>query len=285
MTPPACIVCDGESWTLLERGLQRCERCGFARAQVIPDADELARLYGAAYFSGEEYADYVGDRDVHRANFRRRLKRITAVAGRPESMFEIGCAYGFWLQVLAEHGIRAAGIDISVEPVRHAAEALGMYASRGSFEDVQIERGLYQSYCMWDTLEHLAHPEAYVAKAADLLPSGGWFFATTGDIGSPLARQQGMRWRMIHPPTHLQYFSRETVTRFLSRHGLQTVHIESVPMCRSVHGTLEGLKLFDRGALRGAAQVLSRIVPRAATRRMRFWVDLGDIMLVCARKA
>ena len=57
--------------------------------------------------------------------------------------------------------------------------------------------------CLWDTIEHLAEPEAYLEKIAKSLPVGGWLFLTTGDIGSPMARARGSRWRMIHPPTHL----------------------------------------------------------------------------------
>jgi len=136
----------------------------------------------------------------------------------------------------------------------------------------------------WDTLEHLPHPERFLAKIAELLPAGGWLFLTTGDIGAPVARRGGERWRMIHPPTHLQYFSRETLRRFLARHGLRTVHIESTPMCRSLYGTLEGLQRFAAGPARGFAGVVSRLVPRALARRLRFTVDLGDIMLACARK-
>ena len=89
---------------------------------------------------------------------------------------------------------------------------------------------------------------------------------------------------MIHPPTHLQYFSRDTLGRFLARYGLRTTHIESTPMCRSVLGAIEGLKSFGSGPLRTLAGIVSPLVPRPIARRLRFSVDLGDIMLVCARK-
>ena len=283
VTSQPCIACGAERWAAHYRELVRCDACGFVRAADLPSAEALAALYGAAYFEGEEYADYLGDRDVHRFNFRRRLGRITSVAGRIASLYEIGCAYGMWLELAAQHGIRAAGIDISASAVQHAREVLKQEASAGAFEDACLAPAAFQSFCMWDTLEHLAHPDEMVAKIARLLPSGGWFFATTGDIGSATARRQGPQWRMIHPPTHLQYFSRESVARFLERHGLRTQHIESEPMCRSLYGTLAGLRRFGHGAVRVAAQ-LATAVPATLTRRVRFTLDLGDIMLVCARK-
>ncbi len=284
MTAQACIVCDAQAWAPLYRGLVRCGGCGFVRAADLPAPDDLARLYGPGYFQGDESADYLGDAPAHLENFRRRLARITAVAGRIESVYEIGCAYGLWLETARAHGMRAAGMDISAEAVRHAAGALKLDATLGAFEDARIVPGEYQAYCMWDTLEHLAHPETVVARIAELLPAGGWLFLTTGDIGAPIARRQAQRWRMIHPPTHLQYFSRDTLTRFLARHGLKVAHIESAPMCRSLYGAIEGMKRFGTGPQRGMAGAVSALVPAAITRRLRFTLDLGDIMLVCARR-
>jgi SAM-dependent methyltransferase len=284
VTQQPCIACGAESWAPHFRSLVRCGACGFIRAAELPSPEALADLYGRGYFEGEEYSDYLGDREVHRINFQRRLDRITGAAGRLESLYEIGCAYGLWLELAGERGIRAAGIDVSAEAVKHAREIERVQASAGSFDDAPIAPGEFGAYCMWDTLEHLAHPEAFVAKISRLLPAGGWFFATTGDIGSPAATKQGAGWRMIHPPTHLQYFSRDSVSRFLGRHGLRTVCIESEPMCRSLHGTLGGLKLFGRGPVRAAARLAGAIVPDALAKRVRFTLDLGDIMLVCARK-
>jgi 2-polyprenyl-3-methyl-5-hydroxy-6-metoxy-1,4-benzoquinol methylase len=284
VTRQPCIACGADSWAAHFRALVRCSACGFIRAAELPSPDALAELYGRGYFEGEEYTDYLGDREVHRVNFTRRLERITAAAGPLPSLYEIGCAYGLWLETARAQGIRAAGIDISAGAVRHAVETLKLDATVGSFEDARIAPGQFQAYCMWDTLEHLPHPESYAAKIAKLLPWGGWLFLTTPDIGAPHARRQGDRWRMIHPPTHLQYFSRDTVARFLGRHGLRVAHVESTLVCRSLHGMLEGLKRFGAGPSRAGAAVLSSLVPSVIARRLKLSLDLGDIMLVCARK-
>ena len=284
MTPQRCIACDADAWSPLYRGLVRCRECGFVRAATLPTPEEIAGLYGSGYFEGEEYVDYLGDERAHVQNFRRRFERITALAGPIGSLYEIGCAYGFWLRTAAEHGVRAAGIDVSPQAVRYAAETLRVNATLGAFEDAPIEPGAYRVVCMWDTLEHLAHPESCVGKIARILPRGGWLFLTTGDIGSPLARRQAERWRMIHPPTHLQYFSRDSLTRFLARAGLRVAHVESTSVCRSLYGALEGVKRFGSGPSRTVARIVSPLLPRRIATRLRFSIDVGDIMLVGARR-
>ena len=284
MTGDPCIVCGAAMWQPLYDALVRCAECGFVRAAEIPSSDVLAALYGRGYFEGEEYADYLGDRPAHEQNFRVRLKRLRTVAGSLESLYEIGCAYGLWLDVARKAGLRVAGNDITPEGVRHAAETLGLDARRCDFAYAALSPGAFQAFCMWDTIEHLPHPDRDLAKVSALLPPKGWFFCTTGDIGAPLAHRERARWRMIHPPTHLQYFSRESLTRLLARQGLQVRHIESTGMCRSLHGVLAGLQRFGSRPQRALARIAVAALPAAVTRRLRFTVDLGDIMLVCAQK-
>ena len=88
--------------------------------------------------------------------------------------------------------------------------------------------------CLWDTIEHLLDPRAYLERAHDVLADKGYLFLTTGDIGSAMARMRGASWRMIHPPSHLNYFSRETMTRLLDRVGFDVVSIRSVGTHRDV---------------------------------------------------
>jgi SAM-dependent methyltransferase len=199
-------------------------------------------------------------------------------------VFEVGCAYGFWLEFLSEKGIPCAGIDVCTEAVAYAARELGQHASAGDFLDLKIELGQYEAFCMWDTIEHLPHPELFVERIARLLPPGGWFFATTGDIGSRLAQRRGPRWRMIHPPTHLQYFSRDTLSRLLIGHGLQVRAVRSVPVYRNLRSVLANLQVLGGPTARRVAAVTDRIIPDRLQERVGVWLDLGDIMLVCAQK-
>ena len=141
--PDECIVCGQVAWQARFEILQQCNACSFIRANMEIDRETLDRLYQESYFCGEEYGDYLADHDVHLRNFKGRLREIEKLYGRPEHVYEVGCAYGIWLEVLTEQNISCRGIDICAEPVRHAAEKLKLNATCGDFLSAEIEARRY----------------------------------------------------------------------------------------------------------------------------------------------
>ncbi len=279
-----CIVCDGATWAPRFEILLECHTCGFVRAAEDLPPEAVRKLYGRSYFLGDEYADYLGEKRTHLKNFARRWEMMQDIGGRPVSVFEIGSAYGLWLHFLAQHGVRAAGVDVNEEAVTHAREVLGQEASSDDFLDLEMAPGEFQTFVMWDTVEHLIRPDLFVARIADLLPAGGWLYLTTGDLGSRNARRRGRHWRMIHPPTHLQYFSRETLGRLLERHGFEVRRTRSLPVFRSLGGTLANLEVLGHGIVKRLAGAFRALLPEALTGPIGLWVDLGDIVFVAAQK-
>jgi hypothetical protein len=89
---------------------------------------------------------------------------------------------------------------------------------------------------------------------------------------------------MIHPPSHLSYFSRPTITRFLQSQGFAVVTIRSIPTYRSLHSVVTNLQTIGRGLPRLLAAGMGAVVPRRIQTHLGAWLNLGDIMLVAARK-
>lgn len=278
-----CVCCGAENWAEHFRVLRRCLGCGFIRADMELSHEQVRRLYQESYFTGAEYGNYLADQQGHRVNFADRLRVVRRLMGRPRSIFEVGCAYGFWLEQCSLAGVESAGVDVCAEAVRHARMELGQDARVGDFLSLPLEKGRYQAFCLWDTIEHLSNPEAFVARVHGLLPEDGWLFLTTGDIGSLYACWRGPHWRMIHPPTHLQYFSTDTMRRLLTRQGFRVVRCQSTPMYRTVGETLDRVAALGKGPSRWLAGLLKQYTPGWLA-RLGFWLDLGDIMFVAARK-
>ena len=275
-----CLVCGGQYHEHKFPGLFKCGNCGFISADLrIPD-EELHALYGEDYFHGEEYLDYIAEGDSLRLNFAKRIDTLKKLVSdmKDRELFEIGCAYGFFLKEVAPHVKRARGMDISADAVTSAVSSLGVDAQYGDYLNHQLDRQV-DIITMWDTIEHLKRPDLFVAKAARDLKPGGHIAVTTGDIGALNARLRGKSWRMIHPPTHMHYFSTDTMKRLLDRNGFDIVHVSHPGNSRRLRSVLYFLI-----ALKGGRPQLYERLQKNRIFDIDLTVNLFDIMFVVGKK-
>lgn len=278
----SCIVCQCPDSTVRFDGILQCTRCSHVYADLERYVStDLELLYQEEYFSGAEYSDYVADRPVLQQNFRRRLRVLLRFVDRAEdkSLLEIGCAHGFFLDVAGPFFARVEGIDISAGAVTYARERVGVRAVCGNFLSHDYQGGLFDVICLWDTLEHLPEPHRFLAKAFRCLNDGGIIALTTGDIGSAVAKLRGRKWRLIHPPTHLHYFSRMSMRRVLRNQGFVPVYRSSCGFSRSADNAAHGVL-----ALRLGRPELYQWLRKHGLLGWSFNLNLFDIMYVIARK-
>jgi SAM-dependent methyltransferase len=220
-------------------GLLECSSCGFISADVSISDEELRTLYGEDYFHGKEYLDYIAEEESLRLNFRDRVSELKKLVPNWSSadLFEVGCAYGFFLSEMKAQVRSASGIDIAGEAVSYGVRELGVDARQGDYLTFYLPAKV-DVITMWDTIEHLRRPDLFVAKAASDLRPGGILAVTTGDVGSLNARMRGRHWRMIHPPTHLHYFSVSTMKKLFEANGLEIVHVSHPGISRRLRSML-----------------------------------------------
>lgn len=282
---PRCLVCEG---ALVDApklpGLLECAECRFVTADAQLSDEELASLYAEDYFHGDEYADYVSEGPELRANFLRRMDVLLELQPEAERnrLYEVGAAYGFFLDEARAKYRSVSGIDISEDAAAFARETVGVDVVAGDYLEVAFDEPL-DILCMWDTVEHLAHPGEFLLKAGRDVRPGGLVAVTTGDIDSLNARFRGRRWRMIHPPTHLHYFSRRTLTRLLDRAGFDVVHVETAGNARSIRGIAYAI-LVLRGKRQDLYDALTKLPLANRLLDRSVSLDLKDIMFVVGRK-
>lgn len=270
----ACIICKESVEKRIFRNLTQCENCSLIYYSN-PKKSELKDLYQEGYFAGEEYLDYKNDKSIIQKNFYCRLKEIRRYI-KEGNLFEIGCAYGFFMD-LAKKYFSVEGVDITEKPTMFAKNELGLNVETGSYLDLNFENKK-DVFCMWDTIEHLEKPEDFIAKISSELRVGGYFFLTTGDIGSLLAKARGKKWRMIHPPTHLYYFSADTITKLLKQHGMQVVSITHPGVYRSLKQILFSLFFLNKKRVPGICETILNKLD------FPVYINTFDIMMVIAKK-
>lgn len=213
--------------------------CGLIRARVNPSDAELRELYKKEYFFGEEYYDYFMDRPALEKNFLQRLKRLQKYLSKQSKVIEIGCSYGFFLNLCKEYVKECIGFDITKDGIDHAVSHFGLEAYCLDF--VNYNGSPADVICMWDVIEHLGRPDEMLRKISASLKVGGHFVFTTGDIGSMVAKIRKDKWRMVHPPTHLFYFDKESITKILEKNNFRILRIKYVTIYRNVYSVLNQL--------------------------------------------
>lgn len=261
-------------------GLLRCSDCAFQTADMDLSTEELSSLYGEKYFNGDEYANYLADSRAIKKSFQRRLDKLLQYTPEPrdKSLLDIGCAYGLFLDLARIRYRSVSGIDISSAAVDFARTSLGLDVRCGDLLSLDTPDRVDVA-CLWDTIEHLSEPHLYIEKLSTMLPKGGIVAITTGDIESMVARWRGKKWRQIHPPTHMQYFSRKTLSRLLERNGFNVRYAGYDGMYRSAESM--SYIIF---ALKSRRAKIHQALKRLGVLRFDLYLDLKDIMFVIAEK-
>jgi len=215
--------------------LDQCIDCGLIRAdEKFFNTLQADNLYDEVYFKGAEYENYENDKLALQKNFDKRIKSIVKYLSKSSSVLELGCAYGYFYEILKKNiDCRYFGMDVSQHAVGEAIKHYGAHFKAGDFMAEELT-GKFTDVFMWDVIEHLDKPSDFFKKIHKLLADKGRVYITTGDIGKLLPRMQGRKWRMIHPPSHLFYFSKKTIKKFLENHGFEVVKVEYPPIYRSL---------------------------------------------------
>ena len=257
------------------RDIARCSHCGVGRTE---EADfDPASYYTAAYFEGghhDGYADYGESAEVLAEEFGKALTRLLAVAPTGGSLLEIGCAYGYFLKLAAQHW-KVHGLEISADAVAQC-QAQGLTSVRRGAADHSALSQLepLQAVVMLDVIEHLADPVGVLADCRDKLAPGGVLMLSTGDFASPLARLMGRNWRLMTPPQHLWFFTPAGFRALAQSQGWEVVQLTHP-------GKRVPLSLIDY-QLRRILRLQPRSLPGWA--RVGIPLNLHDAMLLVLRK-
>ena len=277
-----CLICSSQLLKpIYENTLLKCENCSFITANLNIGKLDFSTIYDESYFKGSEYLNYPLEKSIIQKNFTKRLKVISGKIDKNDvsNVLEIGCAYGFFGELIKKHypGIPYTGIDISNDAIDYGKKKLGLNLRSVDYLDFKTNKPFSDIY-LWDVIEHLPEPDKVIAKASSELQKNGRLILTTGDIDSFLAKIQKKKWRLIHPPTHLHYFSKKTIIRLLEKNNFEVISISYPPILRSLKQSWYSLFLLDKKQ-NNISKKIFQILPDLNIR-----INTFDIMMVIAIK-
>src|SRR5579875_3533155 len=152
--------------------------------------------------------------------------RTLTANGVPQSVFEVGFGAGSLLRRFLDSGASVAGTD----PDQLAVDVDPVVQVRGELHSEPIEdldptgRQVELVYGI-HVLEHVLDPVRTLEHAAALLRPGGTvqFLTPAGD--SDGLRLYGAAWWMLEDPTHVRFFTAESLRRAAPSVGLADVRV------------------------------------------------------------
>jgi hypothetical protein len=89
---------------------------------------------------------------------------------------------------------------------------------------------------------------------------------------------QGKNWRMIHPPSHIHYFTKKNLSRLLESQGFSISGSKYLPVYRSLRQVFYSLFLLNKKGSR-----MEKLLDRIPT-RWNFPLNTFDIIFLIAEK-
>jgi 2-polyprenyl-3-methyl-5-hydroxy-6-metoxy-1,4-benzoquinol methylase len=215
MKHTSCILCNATSLKPLENytsyELVRCNSCDFVFTQKIPDKQELLEYYSENY----DRTNYFSP--ITKKRYNELLDKFEPFR-KTNRMLDIGCGYGFFLEVARERGWEVYGVEITDDAV-DACTKKGINMFKGDSKDVNFDNESFDVVISIEVIEHLNDPNSYLSKAHDLLRSGGVMYVTTPNFNSYLRYRLKEDYDVISYPNHLCYFTARTLKQAFTQNG------------------------------------------------------------------
>ncbi len=251
----------------------RCRNCGHRQLHPMPDESLLAHAYAVAASEA-----YVEEEAGQRETARRALQRIERHAPGRGALLDLGCWVGFLLAEARDRGWGTTGVEPSEFASAYARQRLGLDVRHADLLAADLPSRAFAVVTMGDVIEHLRDPAEALRRIRELLIPGGVLWLALPDAGSPLARALGRRWWSVLP-THVQYFTRRSISELLGRGGFDVLELATAPKAFTVRYYLERLGGYSAPAARALVRAAD-----AAGVADRIWApDLHDRMAVIAR--
>jgi len=248
------------SWMDKKYTLKKHPLYGFFQIAPTPGREEINAYYAKEFYSSQ----YVQCNDSHidvqdkeksfyQGHFDDVLHALEEVGQRPlsgMSLLDIGCGWGQALVHFRRQGVVCTGIDPATEAVRFVRD-LGFEVFESDIDDLTIFKDRkFDVVCLLNVLEHVTDPVRVLrAIHSNLLMENGLLVVEVPNEFNPfqMCADECLhldRW-WVAPPAHLNYFSVESLSRFMEGNGF-------LPCVKQASFPLEMFLLFGENYVKKA---------------------------------
>lgn len=202
--------------------LLQCQNCGL----VFQDPSAVTLDLNEFYQDRYRPEDFLPQRPAKVRKSHRELRLLERlISGR--ELIDVGCSYGFFVDVARQRGWNAKGVEVSQMAAEFARQTYGLEIFHGYLEQAAFPAESFDVVTIRHVLEHVPEPLAMLAEARRILKPGGLLLVAVPNVNCLGFKVAGVDWWWIDPPTHLYYFTPQTLQRALESAGFRIVHTQT----------------------------------------------------------
>lgn len=235
-----------ESIKINDYTIINCKSCSYWHVYPIPSNEELSTYYANKYYEdltkneNRSMTDKKNDPDgFYTIYYEDKLRHINNIISNklPRVITDIGAGYGDFLCFMKNKGWEIQGLEPSQE-ARDFYKEKDLNIRIGSFEQIS-DMGFHRSSVVTlnNVLEHLREPEKVLLEIKEHLlhPEGILSIAIPNDFSffqdlhmkTILKDTTEKHYYWASPPEHLNYWSHDTIKKFINRLGFEIKYITS----------------------------------------------------------
>jgi 2-polyprenyl-3-methyl-5-hydroxy-6-metoxy-1,4-benzoquinol methylase len=218
-----CLVCHSDQrtpqWPAHGIMLFKCVACGHQYFEKMPR--DLADVYEGPAYLEQSKGSYLTNVDYRLRRFA--AERLDILASQKpfssgQTLLDIGCGTGWFLQAAKERGYAVSGFEFSAALARFTAETVGckVYDSQLA----AIPPG-FDIATLFDVIEHVPNPVQTLKAVRATLKPGGIVLVFCPNFDSVAIRAAGADSNLVMPTRHLSYFTRSSVEKLCALVGLR----------------------------------------------------------------
>jgi SAM-dependent methyltransferase len=238
-----------------------CQGCGLIYSNPIIAPEVIEALY--------QRADFVDEAQLHNMgrDYLAQVQRYRSRLLPNPRLLEVGCANGFFLELVAQAGITEAwGVDPGRAAVNLASPAIRPRIINDFLREGMFREASFDLVCSFQVFDHILYPNEFLTLIRHYLKPGGLFIQIHHNIHALHPSILGRR-ASTYDVEHIHLWSRRTMRLILEKNQLEPITLSNIATAYKVDYVLRQLPL--RGVLKASSRAVA-ISPHRRWRRPRF---------------
>ncbi len=229
-----CKICNSDNIKTLYRinsiTVLKCKTCGFIFQKISSkkwNRKKIKSIYNC-YTKRLEYT-YLKYRQEYEKISQKKLHIIKRYK-KNGKLLDIGCGWGYFLNLARKNGFKVEGIDISKYAVNYARKHFNIKIKNSSILETSYKKETFDVVTSWDFIEHIDNPQKFISIVFKILKENGIFCLETPNVNGLLFKLAHIIYflsfdkidfaiKELFYPLHLIYFSTKTIKNLLNTGG------------------------------------------------------------------